>query len=254
MVTGIRLHDVSVELPLYDADARSMRRLSLAALGGKLHLAGRNPSVSALSSIHLELREGDRLALSGPNGSGKTTLLRTLAGIYTPTTGRRTATGRIAALLGVHAGFDMDATGLENIMLLGMHLDISPREMRPLVDEIIDWTGLGAFIAAPLRTYSAGMVTRLGFAVVTARAPDILLMDEWLGLGDAEFQLKAYDRMARFVEGASLLVLASHTQHLLAQWCTTALALDGGRIVKSGSVTEVLGLKEMGLPPPVSAC
>lgn len=250
----IRLDGVSVEFPVYDVAARSMRRFGLAALGGKLDLAGRRASVTALASIDLELKEGDRLALSGPNGAGKTTLLRTLAGIYAPTAGRRTSTGRIAALLGTHAGLDLDATGLENIMLLGIHLDIPPRDMRRNVPEIVEWAGLGPFIAAPLRTYSAGMITRLAFAVVTARPPEILLMDEWLGLGDAEFQVKAYERMSAYVGGASILVLASHAQDLLTRWCTTALRLDGGRIVRRGSVAEVLGVAETGLSPPPPAC
>ena len=237
----IRLSGVSVEFPIYHASARSMRRLALdKALGRNLDLHRRLATVKALSDIDLEVREGDRLALIGPNGAGKSTLLRTMAGVYAPARGRVERSGRVAALLSIGMGLNMESTGRDNILLLAMHLDIPPREMRPHVEEIVEWTGLGPFIEAPLRTYSAGMVSRLAFAVSTAIPPDILLLDEWLGIGDADFQVKAYERMSTFVGGSSLIVLASHSRELLAAWCNRAVRLDAGRIVAEGTVADLM--------------
>ena len=218
-----------------------MRRFALeGALGRKLDLTGGRATVRALSGIDLEVSDGDRLALIGPNGAGKSTLLRTMAGVYSPLSGTIVRNGRVTPLLNLGMGISPDATGRENILLLGMHLDIPPREMRRKVDEIVEWTELGAFIEAPLKTYSAGMIGRLAFAVSTSFQPDILLMDEWLGVADAAFQHKAYERMAGFVSGSSLLVLASHSGELLEAWCNRAVRMEGGRIVEEGQVRDLL--------------
>ena len=218
-----------------------MRRFALEkALGRNLDLEGRRATVKALRDIDLSVGNGDRLALIGANGAGKSTLLRTMAGVYAPVAGSVVRTGRVTALLSLGMGLNLDSTGLENIVLLGMHLGIPPREMRPHVDEIVAWTELGGFIEAPLRTYSAGMVTRLAFAVSTAIAPEILLLDEWLGVGDASCQQKAYDRMAGFVGRSSVIVLASHSAELLKAWCNRAIRLDAGRLVESGAVEDLL--------------
>jgi ABC-2 type transport system ATP-binding protein/lipopolysaccharide transport system ATP-binding protein len=232
---------VDVEFPIYHASARSMRRFAIeGALGRKLDLAGARATVRALTGIDLDLTHGDRLALIGPNGAGKSTLLRTMAGVYAPLRGTIVREGRVTPLLSLGMGINLDATGRENILLLGMHLEIPPRVMRRRMDEIVEWTELGAFIEAPLRAYSAGMIGRLAFAVSTSFEPDILLMDEWLGVADAAFQLKAYERMAAFVGGSSLLVLASHSGDLLKAWCNRAVRLDGGRIVEQGRVEDLL--------------
>jgi ABC-2 type transport system ATP-binding protein/lipopolysaccharide transport system ATP-binding protein len=143
-------------------------------------------------------------------------------------------------LLSLGLGLHQGATGLENIFLLGMHLDIPPHRMRSRVDEIVEWTELGPFIGAPLGTYSAGMIIRLAFAVSTSFPPDILLMDEWLGLGDTSFQDKAYARMSAFVNSTSVLVLASQSAELLRTWCNRAIRLEGGRISARGSADELL--------------
>jgi lipopolysaccharide transport system ATP-binding protein len=236
-MAGIRLTGVTIDFPIYHASGRSMRRFALeAALGRRFVLRGTRATVRALKGVDLEVREGDRLALIGPNGAGKSTLLRSMAGVYTPSLGLVRRSGKVRALLSVGMGMDMDATGLENILLLGMHLDIPPAEIRPLIDEIVEWADLGAFIEAPLRTYSAGMVMRLAFAVSTAIPPDILLLDEWLGVGDAAFQHKAQARMSDFVDRSSILVLASHSPALLEQWCNRAVSLVAGEIRADGDV------------------
>jgi ABC-2 type transport system ATP-binding protein/lipopolysaccharide transport system ATP-binding protein len=237
----ISLAGVGVDFPVYHASARSLGRFAIAsALGGTLRREGRRTTIAALTDVDLDLADGDRLALIGANGAGKTTLLRTMAGIYAPRLGRVERDGRLTAMISLGVGLNPDRSGLANIPLLAMHLDIAPAEIRPHIDEIVAWTELGAFIDAPVRTYSAGMVTRLTFAVSTAIAPDILLLDEWLGIGDAGFQLKAYERMASFVGGSSILVLASHSGELLRGWCNQAVRLESGRITARGSVAELL--------------
>jgi ABC-2 type transport system ATP-binding protein/lipopolysaccharide transport system ATP-binding protein len=169
-----------------------------------------------------------------------------MAGVYAPLSGTIARSGRVTPLLSIGMGLQPEATGHENIILLGMHLDIPPREMRTRVDEIVDWTELGAFIEAPLKTYSAGMVVRLAFAVSTCFRPEILLMDEWFGVADASFQAKAYERMASFIGGSSVLVLASHSADLLERWCNKAVRLDGGRIVERGEVRALVPRPEPG--------
>jgi ABC-type polysaccharide/polyol phosphate transport system ATPase subunit len=237
----IVLEGISVEFPIYHASARSMRRFALdGALGRKLDLTGARATVRALTDIGLDLADGDRLALIGPNGAGKSTLLRTMAGVYAPLSGTIVREGKVTPLLSLGMGLNLDATGRENILLLGMHLDIPPREMRRKTDEIVAWTELGAFIGVPLRAYSAGMIMRLAFAVSTCFPPEILLMDEWLAIGDADFQEKAHERLAAFVGGSSVLVLASHSGELLETWCNRAARLDGGRIVDMGAVRDLI--------------
>jgi ABC-type polysaccharide/polyol phosphate transport system ATPase subunit len=241
-VAALSLRGVRVDFPLYHADARSMRRFALkGALGRRLRMDGRHPCVTALADIDLEVRDGDRLALVGANGSGKSTLLRTMAGIYSPAEGSVSRSGTLTPLLSPATGIDYAATGLDNIFLIGMHQGLPPATLRPFVDEIVEWTELGAFIGAPLRTYSAGMIMRLAFAVSSAVPPDILLMDEWFGVADAAFQLKAYERMSRFVERTSILILASHAEALLEIWCNRAIRLESGQIAASGSLADILG-------------
>jgi ABC-type polysaccharide/polyol phosphate transport system ATPase subunit len=238
----LTLSDVTVDLPIYHASGRSMRRHALqGALGRKLRLDGSHVTVRALDGIDLDLADGDRLALVGANGAGKSVLLRTMAGVYAPARGRVARLGRVTPLLSHGVGLDVNATGLENIYLLGMHLDVPPREMRGRVDEIVAWAELGPFIAAPVRTYSAGMIMRLAFAVSTSTAPDILLIDEGLGVVDAAFQHKAQERMSAFVGGTSILVLASHSAELLGLWCRDGVRLEGGRIVERGPVAQLRG-------------
>jgi ABC-2 type transport system ATP-binding protein/lipopolysaccharide transport system ATP-binding protein len=237
------LSGVSVDFPVYHASARSMRRFALqGAFAGRFDFGPRIPVIRALSDIDLEVREGDRLALIGDNGAGKSTLLRTMAGVYAPRAGIVRRSGRLTPLLSPGLGLHRAATGLENIFLLGMHLDIPQSQMRGHVEEIVAWTELGPFIGAPLATYSAGMIMRLAFAVSTSFPPDILLMDEWLGIGDAAFQAKAYERMSAFVDRTSILVLASQSAELLRTWCAQAIWLDSGRIRARGAVEELLRL------------
>lgn len=237
----VRLRGVSVEFPIYSGGSRSLKKLVLSATtkGNVASDARNRVTVQALTDIDLDVGHGDRLALIGVNGAGKSTLLKVLAGIYEPTSGRVQAEGQVSALLSAQVGLNMDATGRENIVMRGMYLDIHPRAMREHVDEIADFTELGYYIDMPVRTYSAGMIIRLCFAVATAFPPEILLMDEWILAGDSVFLQKAKKRMETFVAGSSILVLASHAMPLLEEWCNRAILLEGGRIVASGTVAEL---------------
>ena len=237
----IRLHDLSVEFPIYTGSSRSLKKMLLntTTQGNIARDARDRVAVHALSDLNLRIEHGDRLALIGANGAGKSTLLRVLAGIYEPTGGRVHAQGRISALLTASVGLNFDLTGRENILMRGMYMDVHPRDMRQHIEEIAEFTELGYYIDMPVRTYSAGMVIRLCFAVATSMHPEILLMDEWLAAGDAAFLTKARQRMEDFVSGTSILVLASHSLPLLEEWCNRAVLLDHGRIAAEGSVAEV---------------
>ncbi len=237
----VRLRGVSVEFPIYSGGSRSLKKLVLSTTtqGNVAKDARDRVSVQALTDVDLDIGHGDRLALIGVNGAGKSTLLRVLAGIYEPTRGRMQAEGQVSALLAASVGLNPEATGRENIVMRGMYLDIHPRAMRDHVDEIADFTELGYYIDMPVRTYSAGMIIRLCFAVATAFPPEILLMDEWILAGDSVFLQKARKRMETFVAGSSILVLASHAMPLLEEWCNRALLLEGGRIVAAGTVAEI---------------
>jgi homopolymeric O-antigen transport system ATP-binding protein len=238
----LRLRNLSVEFPMYQGSSRSLKKLLVATTtyGNLARDATDRINVHALNDLTLDIEDGDRVALIGGNGAGKTTLLRVLAGIYYPTRGQVHSQGRISALLDVAVGLNPDATGRENIILRGMYMDIHPREMRARMDEIAEFTELGPYLDMPARTYSAGMMVRLGFAVSTCIPPEILLMDEWLSAGDARFLDKAQRRMEQFVHRSSILVLASHSQELLRKWCNRGLLLQQGRITKSGPINEVI--------------
>jgi homopolymeric O-antigen transport system ATP-binding protein len=238
----LRLRNLSVEFPMYQGSSRSLKKLLVATTtyGNLARDATDRVLVHALNDLTLDIEDGDRVALIGANGAGKTTLLRVLAGIYYPSRGQVYSSGRISALLDVAVGLNPDATGRENIILRGMYMDIHPREMRARIDEIAEFTELGAYLDMPARTYSAGMMVRLGFAVSTCIPPEILLMDEWLSAGDARFLDKAQRRMEQFVDRSSILVLASHSQDLLRKWCNRGLFLQQGRIISSGPIDEVI--------------
>jgi ABC-type polysaccharide/polyol phosphate transport system ATPase subunit len=249
----LRLRNLSVEFPIYQGSSRSLKKLLVATTtqGNLARDATHRVNVRALNDINLDIEDGDRIGLIGANGAGKTTLLRILAGIYLPTRGQVYSSGKISALLDVSLGLNPDATGLENIILRGMYMNIHPREMRTRVDDIAEFTELGAYLDMPARTYSAGMMVRLGFAVSTCILPEILLMDEWLSAGDARFLEKAQKRMEQFVGSSNILVLASHSVDLLRNWCNRGILLQHGRIAAQGDINDVVAAyQEMVSRPP----
>jgi lipopolysaccharide transport system ATP-binding protein len=181
--------------------------------------------------LTFSMHEGDRVALVGHNGSGKTTLLRVLAGAYEPVVGSIEVNGRVASMLSIVLGIDPDATGYENISLRAAIMGMRVRDIPPLVQEICDFSELGEFIDMPIRTYSTGMMMRLAFAISTCVPADIVLMDEWLAVGDPAFREKAQQRLRRMVDRAKILVLASHDERLIRDNCNRILRLDHGTLV-----------------------
>ena len=235
-MVSLEISDISVEFPVYDASARSLKKKVIAfSTGGRIGQdAADRVVVKALDHVSLSLKRGDRLALVGRNGAGKSTLLRVMAGIYEPPVGRVAVQGRVAALLGGNPGMDPESTGRENIVLNGLYLGLSKEEIKRHADGIIGFTELGSFIDLPLRTYSTGMRARLAFGIATAIVPEILLLDEGIGAGDAAFIKKANDRLQEFVGGAGILVLASHSEALVRQFCNKCVLLERGRMTDMG--------------------
>ena len=197
-------------------------------------------SIIALRDISLELRDGDRVGLIGHNGAGKSTLLRLMAGVYAPSRGRLRAKGTISTLLNTFPGMNVEGTGRENILVCGLHLGLSRRQIAQKTDEIIAFSDLGAYIDLPLRTYSAGMVTRLGFSIATSAEPEILLLDEGLATGDAQFAVKATKRLHDFMARSAIVVIASHSESFIAKMCSRAILLEHGTIVASGPASETI--------------
>ena len=237
----LRARNLSVEFPIYQGGSRSLKKALLAtSTQGNLGSdAYERINVRALDELNFDFDNGDRIGLMGANGAGKTTLLKVLAGVYEPTRGRLYASGRVTSMLDVSVGLNPDATGRENIVLCGMYINIHPRAMRKRVEEIAEFTDLGRYIDMPVRTYSAGMMFRLAFSVATCIPPEILLMDEWMGAGDAQFLSKAQQRLEERIRGSSVLVLASHNLDLLEIWCNRGVLLQHGRIAAVGDIKEV---------------
>jgi len=236
------LEDVDVDFPIYQSSARSLKQIALqTAVGGRIRRAGQSGRtlVQALRGIGLALRPGDRLALIGHNGSGKTTLLRVMAGIYHPTRGHVRVVGHRAALCDIQVGQDDEATGYESILLRGLMMGRSRSEIDERAKDIANFSGLGEYLHLPIRTYSSGMVLRLYFSIATSVSTDILLMDEWIASGDAEFAEKANHRLQSLIDRAHILVIASHDQSLLRKLCNRAVLLESGQIVTEGAVETV---------------
>jgi lipopolysaccharide transport system ATP-binding protein len=213
----IKLENVTVQLPVYANANLSFKKVAMGKFtGGKISgSTPKNLSITALSNISIDLKSGDRLGVIGPNGSGKSTLLRTIAGIYKPTSGLITVKGSISSLIDISLGMDQEATGYENIRMRGALMGHSISAIKKLEGEIADFTELGPYLSMPIRTYSTGMHMRLGFAVSTAFPADIVLLDEWLSVGDGEFSRKAEQRLVNFINNSEILVIASHSQHTI---------------------------------------
>jgi ABC-2 type transport system ATP-binding protein/lipopolysaccharide transport system ATP-binding protein len=177
-------------------------------------------------------------------------LLRTLAGIYEPVGGAIQATGRVFPLFDLQLGMDPDATGLENIWMRGKMLGLSTDQIRDALDEIADFTELGDYLYMPIRAYSTGMALRLAFAISTAVVPEILVLDEMIGAGDAAFIARADARLKNFLARAGILVIASHSMSILRQWCNKGMLLEQGKLVAFGALEEVVGVYESKVAAP----
>ena len=242
-MTSIMLDRVTVDFPIYNARGRSLKtELLRRTVGGHIESEQQDHHISimALRDISLTLNKGDRLGLIGRNGAGKSTLLRVLSGVYEPPIGKVRIEGAVSALTDLMMGMDPEATGFENIILRSVFLGISIDQAKRSVREIEEFSELGNFMHLPMRTYSAGMKLRLAFAVTTAVTPEILIMDEVIGAGDIAFLAKAEARLKRIIGDSHILVLATHDESMMRRFCNKAALMQEGRLIKLGSVGEVL--------------
>lgn len=193
----------------------------------------------ALKNISFQLSRGESLAVVGRNGAGKSTLLSLLAGLAKPDEGSIYVDGRVAALLELGSGFHPDLTGKENLFLNAALLGLNRKQTCKLYDSIIDFSGIGEFIHEPLRTYSSGMILRLAFSVAINMDPEVLIVDEVLAVGDANFQAKCYERVKDFRNAGKTILAVSHASQMVQHLCDRAIWLDAGELVMSGTVREV---------------
>ena len=239
----IEFKSVSIDFPVYNVSGRSLKKKLLqVATGGQLGSAtdGKSVVVRALENLNLRIDDGERVALLGHNGAGKSTMLRLLSGVYWPSSGVYEREGDIGSLIDISFGIDPEASGRENIYLRGALLGMSKTELDGYVDSIIEFSQLGDFIDIPTRTYSSGMHLRLAFAVSTIIRPQILLMDEWLSVGDEGFKASAEKRLNDLVESTNILVIASHSRELVTRLCTRALWMEHGKVRMDGPVDDVV--------------
>src|SRR5690242_15921355 len=236
----IDLVGAAVDFPIFDAKTRSLKKAVLGRAGGRIGTDSKVPIIEALRDITLSLRRGARVALVGHNGAGKSTLLRLMAGIYEPTRGRASVIGKVAPVFDLAVGMDPEISGLDNIIVRGLFLGMTKRQMEDRVDDIAEFTELGDFLRMPLRTYSTGMRVRLALGVVTSIDPEILLLDEGIGAVDSAFLDKSKRRLRDLVDRAGLLVFASHSDEFLRELCDTAIWMEHGQIKQMGELEDVL--------------
>jgi ABC-type polysaccharide/polyol phosphate transport system ATPase subunit len=242
-LASVVVDSVTIDFPIYGSTHRSLRQTLFARTGGLIRREGARQKrvvVRALDKISFKLSHGDRLALIGHNGAGKSTLLKALAGVYWPDSGSIGIEGRISPLFVSAPGLDLEDSGYENIKTCGMFLGMTSEEVDRKAPDIAEFCELGEYLELPVRTYSAGMVTRLCFAIATAIDPDILLLDEGLAAGDARFAARAEDRMHALIQRTRILVLASHSDGLIKAMCNRAALMEKGHILAIGPVDEIL--------------
>ncbi|QLA82994.1 ABC transporter ATP-binding protein [Acidovorax sp. JMULE5] len=235
----INLHAVDLHYAAVAFKERSLKSL----LAGAFKIGSRKAEVKdvhALKNISLQIRGGERVGLLGHNGAGKSTFLKTVAGLYPVSAGTVEVRGEVRSLFDLSMGFEPDATGRENILYRGLLLGLTPAFMRAQEASIVEFAGLGEFIDYPIKTYSAGMQVRLAFAISTAVGGDVLLLDEVIGAGDANFMAKAKIRIAALIEQAEILILASHDFGALSTLCSRGLVFHHGEIIFDGSINDAI--------------
>jgi homopolymeric O-antigen transport system ATP-binding protein len=250
-MSHISLDRVSVEIPIYSGVDRSLKFSLFRSAAGSAKILARSAGgaisrdrhnriiVRALDNVTLDIHDGDRVALLGRNGAGKSTLLRVLAEVMEPISGTVRISGRTSTLFNLAGLMDAELSGYDNVFYAGGLIGIPRGRLKQVMPDIADFAELGDFLHMPVRTYSDGMKVRLGFAIATSIEPDILLMDEVIGAGDAHFVAKAIQRAQELYKRSSILVVASHAPELLHGLCNKAILLDGGKVVMTGSLDEV---------------
>lgn len=243
-MASVELNNVTIDFPVFNINSRSLKKrfLRLATGGNVSRDANEHVIVRSLSNITLSLGHGDRVGLIGHNGAGKSTLLRLLASIYEPTSGQLKIQGNVSPMLSLMHGIEAEFTGYENISQRGVILGLTRKEIDAQINDIAEMTGLGDYLYMPVRTYSSGMMVRLAFAISTCIDPEILLIDEIFGAGDAAFMEKARQKMVDLLSQSSLVVIASHSVDLIKEFCNKALLLESGNIKYFGDVKTAIEL------------
>ena len=237
----IHLEDVHLHYSSLGFRDTSLKSYVFRLLQGKKEKA---QDVHALKGVSFTIHSGERVGILGHNGAGKSTLLRTIAGLYPISSGVCRVEGEIRSLFELNLGFEVEATGRENILYSGLLLGQKPENMKALEEEIVSFADLGQFIDYPVKTYSAGMLVRLAFAISTIITGDILLIDEVIGAGDAAFMQKASERIRGLISRAKILVLVSHDVLALKNFCQRLLLLDHGTLIFDGNVEDGLAKYE----------
>lgn len=238
---GIRVENLTVHLPIFTIHALSIKKkiLNLSS-GNRIQSNAKTIVIEALRDLSFSIVDGDRVGLIGLNGAGKSTLLRVLAEVYCPTAGTVDIQGRVVPMLATGVGMYDDASGYENIRNCGLQMGMQLEEVDKKIEDIAEFTELKEYLHLPIFTYSAGMRTRLSFAIATAMESEILLLDEVIGAGDISFMHKAAERFDQFIARTRILVLASHNEDWILQFCNKVMLLDQGRMVAFGPPADVM--------------
>lgn len=242
-MTSIMLRDVCLDY-IVPGGVNSLGKIAVQlfqrAFLGKRPSLQKHTTYRALHDINLSVKTGDRVGIIGKNGAGKSSLLRVLAKIYRPFCGQVMINGKISTIFDVFLGLNHEMTGYENITNLGIMRGFSKKEAQAMIEDVADFTCLGAHLQNPVKTYSAGMQMKLTFAVATACSPEILLIDEMIGVGDAFFMEQAFQRLNRTVSQSQILMLATHSNDIIRQFCTKAIVMEQGQIRYFGPVDEAI--------------
>lgn len=229
----ISASNLIIDYPIFDSSSRSFKKTIVrAATGGRIASDSRGINVRAIDGISFTIEHGQRVGLMGNNGAGKSTLLKVLAGVYAPTYGSLQIDGTVVSLLDLNLGMDEEFTGYENIFIRCILMGIPRSVIKKNINDIIEFSELGDYINMPMRTYSTGMHLRLAFSICTAFPADIVLMDEWLAVGDANFSKKAEARLMEFIKKSSILVLASHSPEQVKKICNRVMMMDHGSLAE----------------------
>ena len=235
----INLKDVNMSFPIIGSNIYLKGALINKLIGGRINTHQKKVSVNALSNVNLEAKNGDRIGLIGHNGAGKSTLLSLIAGIYHPDSGTRAVSGKVQTLFDTNIGLEPEESGLKNIRKIGLFHGVNPELIQEKMDEIVEESGLGNYINFPVRTYSSGMRLRLGFCVISSLKPEILVLDEMIGVGDKNFQDYAQNKINSLIKSASILIIATHSSKIIEKFCNRLILMKNGQIIKDGDVEEV---------------
>lgn len=236
----IELKDVGIKFNLSKEKVDDFKSFVIKKLKGELKFN----EFWALKHVNFSVEKGDRVGILGMNGAGKSTLLKVICGVLKPTEGTVSVKGKVAPLLELGAGFDMQYTGRENIYLYGAVLGFSRSFINEKYEEIASFSELGQFLDVPLKNYSSGMKARLGFSIATVVEPEILILDEVLSVGDAKFRKKSEDKVKSMFAGGVTVLFVSHSLAQVKSLCNKAILLEKGQIVAAGSVDEVAAIYE----------